>query len=1223
MRSFEFVEGSSAKFWEISREGGEVTVRFGRVGTQGQVSVKTLADEAAAAAHETKQINDKLRKGYVETTAASSPPVVAVPSAPSVSAAPASSSAVSYSAASVSGAASASGAAEDVFVFPSAWLRHRSPRRGGDRVGSFAPGPKARGVVEAKVADARGHVDAILDAPTTAESTAHAARQWLSGSPEASPLGAAAVAAAAYSYRWAGDEWANPFADVWIAERGLVFAAEAAVTFMALTVIDDNNPPAAGNWSNGTPGVRHLRPGETRQGWYADPAIQALLRVRQALAAAPEDDYAAVLTVLSGYREAILFARAAVSVLAPERRDWFEQDRAEAVRLSDAYLSALLLTAAATPADVRELFPVADDTIMTNAIALLATLVDGTGAAAAPALFHWLDEAVEAETRKRLLSALTVLPADEVTAGLIERADAKYVTPALIAHGDRFPARTLRLLADVSARRGISGLLRAHVLKHRDLAAQIVTRLAPEAAARVREILDDTTAIAPAPLSAVPPVLADPPWTRPIQRAKPIIITGLACDDQPTMAWEAGERERWAALTARRYAGDRTRDPAIPHNVVIPGHLSLREAVGFLFDLPDDLARKALAEWRPDEAWAAESYLRPVAARFETDALPMFLALGRSAPGETGLLFRPFAAPQVAALMADWFTRLKTVREEALDWLRRHPAAAARALIPPALGKAGVARRQAETALLALRDNGHADTVREAARGYGPDAAAAVEVLLATDPAALVPVKIPPIPAWATPEALGPVILRDRAGSLPPAPAAALITMLAMSRLETPHAGLAEVRAACEPGSLAGFAWSLFEQWRAAGSASKDNWTLDALGLLGDDDTVRRLSPLILAWPGEGGHQRAITGLHVLARIGSDVALMHLHTIAQRAKFSALKHAAQQMMQSVAEGLGLTSEQLADRLVPDFGLDADGSLRLDYGPRQFVVGFDEQLRPYVTDTAGKTLKTLPKPGVRDDALLAPAAYQRFTGLKKDVRTIAADQVRRLERAMVTNRRWSGAEFRQLFAGHPLLWHIVRRLVWATFTADGTPAGAFRIAEDRTLSTVDDEETTLADDAVVGVAHPLHLGADVAAWGEVFADYEILQPFPQLGRPVFTLAEAEVSGSRLTRFEGTKVPATKLLGMERRGWQRESPQDAGVQSRLEFPVPDGLQIIVDFEPGIAIGGIDYFPEQHLRAIWLQDASRSRWARGDKGHVTLKHLDPVTISELLRDLTDLTT
>src|SRR5690606_8449343 len=50
-RSFEFVDGKSAKFWEVNVHHCEVTVRYGRIGTQGQANVKTFADEAAAQRH--------------------------------------------------------------------------------------------------------------------------------------------------------------------------------------------------------------------------------------------------------------------------------------------------------------------------------------------------------------------------------------------------------------------------------------------------------------------------------------------------------------------------------------------------------------------------------------------------------------------------------------------------------------------------------------------------------------------------------------------------------------------------------------------------------------------------------------------------------------------------------------------------------------------------------------------------------------------------------------------------------------------------------------------------------------------------------------------------------------------------------------------------------------------------------------------------------------------
>lgn len=66
MRRFEFVDGGSAKFWEITTSGNDVTVRFGRLGTQGQTQTKSFADAAAAARHAEKLIGEKTKKGYVE-----------------------------------------------------------------------------------------------------------------------------------------------------------------------------------------------------------------------------------------------------------------------------------------------------------------------------------------------------------------------------------------------------------------------------------------------------------------------------------------------------------------------------------------------------------------------------------------------------------------------------------------------------------------------------------------------------------------------------------------------------------------------------------------------------------------------------------------------------------------------------------------------------------------------------------------------------------------------------------------------------------------------------------------------------------------------------------------------------------------------------------------------------------------------------------------------------
>ncbi len=66
-RHFEFVGGSSAKFWEVAVAGCAVTVCFGRIGTAGQEQTKTLADAAAAQQHANTLIAAKIKKGYLET----------------------------------------------------------------------------------------------------------------------------------------------------------------------------------------------------------------------------------------------------------------------------------------------------------------------------------------------------------------------------------------------------------------------------------------------------------------------------------------------------------------------------------------------------------------------------------------------------------------------------------------------------------------------------------------------------------------------------------------------------------------------------------------------------------------------------------------------------------------------------------------------------------------------------------------------------------------------------------------------------------------------------------------------------------------------------------------------------------------------------------------------------------------------------------------------------
>ncbi|WP_437649063.1 WGR domain-containing protein [Sorangium sp. So ce362] len=81
MRRFEFVQGTSAKFWMADVDDRTFVVVYGRLGTAGQRKEKAFPSAEAAARECEKKIAEKLREGYQEVGAPAAP-------APAASAAP-------------------------------------------------------------------------------------------------------------------------------------------------------------------------------------------------------------------------------------------------------------------------------------------------------------------------------------------------------------------------------------------------------------------------------------------------------------------------------------------------------------------------------------------------------------------------------------------------------------------------------------------------------------------------------------------------------------------------------------------------------------------------------------------------------------------------------------------------------------------------------------------------------------------------------------------------------------------------------------------------------------------------------------------------------------------------------------------------------------------------------------------------------------------------------
>lgn len=476
-------------------------------------------------------------------------------------------------------------------------------------------------------------------------------------------------------------------------------------------------------------------------------------------------------------------------------------------------------------------------------------------------------------------------------------------------------------------------------------------------------------------------------------------------------------------------------------------------------------------------------------------------------------------------------------------------------------------------------------------------------------------------PAWVDITDLPPLIV-DR-NSLNKEQGRAVLLSLSKSTLEYPQLLIKTLKQHIATPILDRFAWELFDLWQSRGAPSKERWAMNALGLLGGDAAALKLTPFIRKWPGESQHQRAVNGLNCLRAIGSDTALMQINSIAQKSQHGGIKRAARQAIEDIAKARNMTRDQLDDRIVPDCGLDEDGRRIFNFGPRKFTFVLDADLKPQIRDEAGKLKSDLPKPTQKDDMRVAEQSILEWKLIKKQVREVAKVQSSRLESALIGKRRWSLDEFETFIVNHPLMIHLARRLLWGSYNGDRNPVLTFRITDEKDYANAEDDSITLDGANSIGLVHPLQLNEDeLAAWNEIFSDYEIVPPFPQLARKVYKLQPEEAEVTEITRFADIQIESLTLIGiLQRLGWQRGSAMDGGaVHGHIKSFPDEQVTAFIEYQPGMPIGAYGAIGDQKVTSCYFLSGIHTDVGYHDhkKSALKLGTIDLVVMSEILRDL-----
>lgn len=347
------------------------------------------------------------------------------------------------------------------------------------------------------------------------------------------------------------------------------------------------------------------------------------------------------------------------------------------------------------------------------------------------------------------------------------------------------------------------------------------------------------------------------------------------------------------------------------------------------------------------------------------------------------------------------------------------------------------------------------------------------------------------------------------------------------------------------PQELAAYLYALYSGWIAAGAEAKTRWVLYAAAIHGDAEMLSLMQRQLKDWSEHSRGAIAADAVRAIALNGSAQALLLVDQIARKFKSNQVKNAAKEALDDAAIALGISREELEDRIIPNLGLNAQAERILDYGARTFTVRLTPQLTLEIYDDNKKMLKKLPVAGKQDDAKKAACAQEELKQMKKQLKLVIAAQKLRLDQVLTTARFWRIQSWKELFVNNPVMHQFAVGLIWG-FYENGQLKDTFRYMEDGSFNTVEETEYTFPETGMIGLVHPLELSEELLqAWKEQLADYEITQPVSQLDRPVYYVAEEEKGVEKITRFYGKAINSAAFVGnLLSAGWVRGEILDAG-------------------------------------------------------------------------------
>ena len=403
------------------------------------------------------------------------------------------------------------------------------------------------------------------------------------------------------------------------------------------------------------------------------------------------------------------------------------------------------------------------------------------------------------------------------------------------------------------------------------------------------------------------------------------------------------------------------------------------------------------------------------------------------------------------------------------------------------------------------------------------------------------------------------------------------------------------------------FAKKLVQAFLDSGSNSKFKHYLTTGGQMGGNEIITNINAIFKQNMDDKRYKMAEYAVEALSMVGTNKALRQVEVISRKfvSKRPSVSERAFQALEASAQELNITSDELSDRIIPDF--EFDGLFKtFEAGGEEYRAFVNTDFTLCFFDEDNKMRKSAPKE--------TPSELKKeFKEIEKEIREIVKSQSGRLEKYLIEERRWTSEEWQGFFLQNPIMFVYAMRLLWGVFNAEGKLTNIFYCTNDSSLYNIEDEEIILEETDSISILHPYYLSKEqLTSWKNKTYELSFTSMFPQLDRKVFILPDEEKELNYTRFFVNRDIPKGAdyvSSAIEKYGWSKQN-SDGGRLDLIKKNRKNGHQANAHIEGVYSWyqGGTAKATVQHIYF------SGKNWQ--DK--LTLKDISPVFYSEVLADI-----